>query len=109
LESVRKTVGDDVLIAVDVNNKWDLHKALECAPALERFDVAWLEEPLYPFDVAGHAKLAASINTPLLHGENIYECTLKRYPGDPPGRPYKFIIIHKCLINYDIQKCFNSD
>ena len=37
------------------------------------FYVAWLEEPLYPFDVHGHAELAASITTPLLHGENLYE------------------------------------
>jgi L-alanine-DL-glutamate epimerase-like enolase superfamily enzyme len=52
---------------------WDLQTALRCAPALADFDVAWLEEPLYPFDVRGHAELAAAITTPLLHGENLYE------------------------------------
>jgi len=73
LEIVRASVGDDLLIAVDVNNRWDLHKALVCAPYLIDVDSAWLEEPLHPFDVAGHAELAAAIETPLLHGENIYD------------------------------------
>ena len=71
LEAVRHAVGPDVLVATDVNNRWDLQTALKCAPALADFDIAWLEEPLYPFDVDGHAALSAAIDTPLLHGENI--------------------------------------
>jgi L-alanine-DL-glutamate epimerase-like enolase superfamily enzyme len=73
LAAVRRAVGDEVEIATDVNNRWDLQTALKCAPALADFDIAWLEEPLYPFDVLGHAELGAAIATPLLHGENIYE------------------------------------
>ena len=73
LETVRRTLGDDIMIATDANNRWDLPTALRCAPALADFDVAWLEEPLYPFDVRGHAELAARIRTPLLHGENLYD------------------------------------
>ncbi len=73
LEAVRKAVGDEFLVAVDVNNRWNIDTALKCAPTLEDFDIAWLEEPLYPFDVRGHAELGAAITTPLLHGENIYD------------------------------------
>ena len=73
LESVRKAVGDEIAIATDVNNRWDLQTALQCAPILADYDIAWLEEPLYPFDVQGHAELATAIETPLLHGENIYD------------------------------------
>ncbi|HCL27390.1 MAG TPA: hypothetical protein DIC52_03005 [Candidatus Latescibacteria bacterium] len=47
-----------------------LPKALQRALTLVKFDIAWLEEPLYPFDVRGHAELAAAITTPLLHGDN---------------------------------------
>lgn len=71
LEAVRKAVGAELLIAVDVNSRWDLPTALACAPALADFGIAWLEEPLHPFDVRGHAQLAAAIDTPLLHGESI--------------------------------------
>ncbi len=73
LEAVRGALGDNIMIATDANNRWDLQTALQCAPALADLDVAWLEEPLYPFDVPGHAELAASIETPLLHGENLYD------------------------------------
>ena len=73
LEAVRREVGPRVLVATDVNNRWDLQTALKYAPALADFDVAWLEEPLYPFDVSGHARLGAAIDTPLLHGEIIYD------------------------------------
>jgi len=73
LEAVRKAVGDKVTVATDVNNRWDVQIALKCAPVLADFDVAWLEEPLYPFDVRGHAELGAAINIPLLHGENLYD------------------------------------
>ena len=73
LEAVRKATGSEIQIATDVNGRWDLQTSLKCAPALSDFDIAWLEEPLYPFDVQGHAELAAEIKTPLLHGENIYD------------------------------------
>jgi len=78
LEAARLAVGDEVQVATDVNNRWDLQTALKCAPALADFDVVWLEEPLYPFDVCGHAELGATISTPLLHGENIYEALMFR-------------------------------
>lgn len=73
LEAVRQAVGPEVQVASDVNNRWDLQAALKRAPALVDLDIAWLEEPLYPFDVPGHAALGAAIDTPLLHGENIYD------------------------------------
>jgi len=73
LAALRSRFGTEVLIATDANNRWDRQTALQRAPALADFAVAWLEEPLYPFDVRGLAELAASITTPLLHGENLYE------------------------------------
>ncbi len=69
LSAVRARLGDDAIVATDANNRWDLQTALRRAPSLVEFDIAWLEEPLYPFDVRGHAELAAAIKTPLLHGE----------------------------------------
>jgi len=73
LEAVRRAVGPGVAIATDANSRWGLQTALQRAPRLADFDVAWLEEPLYPFDVRGHAELAAAIGTPLLHGESLCE------------------------------------
>ncbi len=73
LEAVRRAVGAEVIVATDVNNRWDLQTALRCAPSLAELGVAWLEEPLYPFDIRGHAELGEAIYTPLLHGENLYD------------------------------------
>ena len=75
LSAVRARLGDDAIVTTDANNRWDLQTALRRAPSLVEFDIAWLEEPLYPFDVRGHAELAAAIKTPLLHGEKTLRAT----------------------------------
>ena len=46
-----------VKLMVDVNTVWDLKTALVWGRRLEEFDVAWLEEPMHPFDVRAHAEL----------------------------------------------------
>jgi L-alanine-DL-glutamate epimerase-like enolase superfamily enzyme len=66
----REVLGDDALLALDANNAWD--SAAEALPACRRFaehDVWWIEEPLYPDDVAGHAALARDLETPIATGE----------------------------------------
>ncbi len=78
LKAVRDALGPGFLVATDVNNKWDLRTALDRAPILADFDIAWLEEPLYPFDIPGHAALASAIETPVLHGENLYDPVMFR-------------------------------
>jgi galactonate dehydratase len=44
--------------------------AIAMARELDARNARWLECPLYPEDVAGHAALAASITTPLALGES---------------------------------------
>jgi galactonate dehydratase len=44
--------------------------AVEMARELDARNARWLECPLYPEDVAGHAALAAAITTPLALGES---------------------------------------
>jgi L-alanine-DL-glutamate epimerase-like enolase superfamily enzyme len=45
LRALRRLIGEGML-AVDVNQGWSLAQALEQAPPLEEFALAWLEEPL---------------------------------------------------------------
>ena len=45
LAALRRLVGEG-LLAADVNQGWTIAQALELAPQLERFDLAWLEEPI---------------------------------------------------------------
>jgi len=72
VKAVRKALGDSIAIMTDVNCAWSLGTARYWGNKLAELDVAWLEEPLHPFDVKGHADLARSIPVPLAVGETIY-------------------------------------
>ncbi|HWE62652.1 MAG TPA: mandelate racemase/muconate lactonizing enzyme family protein [Chloroflexota bacterium] len=72
LAALRATLGPDRLLLVDANMGWTLAEATRRVRDLERHDVYWLEEPLIPEDVAGHAALARSSPVPIAAGENLY-------------------------------------
>ena len=72
VEAVRKKLGPEVRLMVDVNQKWDLHTAMTFGKKLEAYDVFWVEEPLHPDDIKGHAKLAQELNPPIALGEHVY-------------------------------------
>jgi L-alanine-DL-glutamate epimerase-like enolase superfamily enzyme len=66
----REVLGDERLLALDANNAWP--DAAAALPAIRRFaehDPWWIEEPLMPDDVAGHARLASQLEMPVATGE----------------------------------------
>jgi len=69
---VRKAIGDDVSLMLDVNQTWDLNTALVWGKRLEEFHIGWLEEPLHPEDIRSHRILAKELNIPIALGEHIY-------------------------------------
>jgi L-alanine-DL-glutamate epimerase-like enolase superfamily enzyme len=69
---VREAIGDSVVLMVDVNQRWDLITARRALPALAELDVRWLEEPLHPDDIEGHAALARTSQVPIALGEHVY-------------------------------------
>ncbi|TAH37216.1 MAG: mandelate racemase/muconate lactonizing enzyme family protein [Planctomycetota bacterium] len=70
--AVRKALGPKVRIMTDVNCAWNLATARAWGAKLADLDVFWLEEPMLPEDVKGHAELARSIPVPIAVGETIY-------------------------------------
>ncbi len=71
LAIARRVVGPDVRIAVDANQRWDRDEAIDWIRDLQRFDLAWVEEPTNPDDVLAHAAIAAAIApTPVATGEH---------------------------------------
>ena len=57
-------------LALDANNAWRWpHDAIRFARAVEDCDIWWLEEPLSPDDIAGHAEIARTLETPVATGE----------------------------------------
>ena len=69
VEVMRKHLGDEVPLMVDVNQQWDRITALRMGRVLEQYQLEWIEEPLDAHDVAGHAALAAQLDTPIGTGE----------------------------------------
>ena len=71
LRIARETVGPDIRIAIDANQRWDRDEAIDWIRDLTRFDLAWVEEPTNPDDVLAHAAIAAAIApTPVATGEH---------------------------------------
>ncbi|WP_194208479.1 mandelate racemase/muconate lactonizing enzyme family protein [Superficieibacter sp. 1612_C1] len=67
--AIRKHLGDDVPLMVDVNQQWDRTTALRMGRILEQFNLQWIEEPLDAWDVEGHRMLSSQLDTPIGTGE----------------------------------------
>ena len=57
IAAMRKFLGPDKKLMVDVNMKWSVEKALRAARAFEKYDLYWMEEPTIPDDVEGHRRI----------------------------------------------------
>lgn len=71
IAAVRNEISDASLL-VDANQGWDLAEAARRAHAFETYGVAWLEEPLVPEDVDGHAELQRQTTIPIAVGETLF-------------------------------------
>ena len=69
LDELRGRVGGAELM-VDALWRFDLARAVRIGRRLDERGAAWFEAPLKPEDVAGHARLAATIETPVALGES---------------------------------------
>ena len=68
--TVRRMIGDEPLLMLDMNAAYDLPDCIEFAHAVEPHRIFWLEEPLHWYlQPADFAKLAAATPIPLAHGE----------------------------------------
>jgi L-alanine-DL-glutamate epimerase-like enolase superfamily enzyme len=66
----RETIGPDARLALDANNAWrSADDAVRFGRAVEVYQPWWLEEPLSPDDLAGHAAIARQLPIPIATGE----------------------------------------
>jgi mandelate racemase len=72
VRAVRRAVGDDVLLMLDFNQGLTPAEAMRRCRALDGEGVTWIEEPIAYDDLAGNARLAREIATPIQIGENFY-------------------------------------
>ncbi|XVU21696.1 enolase C-terminal domain-like protein [Actinoplanes sp. CA-054009] len=67
----RQVVGDDIRIAVDANQRWDVAEAIDWMAALAPYDPWWIEEPTSPDDILGHAAIRRGAGVPVATGEHV--------------------------------------
>jgi L-alanine-DL-glutamate epimerase-like enolase superfamily enzyme len=71
IEAARKAAGPDTPIMVDCNCPWTVAEAIAMAHKLQKFNLTWLEEPVWPpEDHAGLARVQAQGGIPTAAGEN---------------------------------------
>ena len=75
VRAVRATFGDDLLLQVDANAAYGVGDAAHLAQ-LDQFGLLLVEQPLPPDDIAGHAVLAAQMDTPICLDESITSARL---------------------------------
>ena len=70
LQTIREAIGPQVKLAADAYMGWDIGYAVPMCRMLEPLNLAWIEEPVLPDDVAGYAALRRSTSIPISGGEH---------------------------------------
>jgi L-alanine-DL-glutamate epimerase-like enolase superfamily enzyme len=63
--AVRKALGPQAKLMVDVNCAWSPSFAIEMGRALEPYNLYWIEEPVATDDIDGSARVADALATPI--------------------------------------------
>lgn len=68
----RGILGPDAFLALDIYMAWDVPYTLRMYDRLEKYGIAWLEEPVLPDDYAGYREIRRRVNTMVTGGEHEY-------------------------------------
>jgi L-alanine-DL-glutamate epimerase-like enolase superfamily enzyme len=71
LAAMREHLGAEFPLMIDANMRWTVDEAIRAARAFAPYDPLWLEEPIVPDDVAGHARVLREGGLPIAAGENL--------------------------------------
>jgi L-fuconate dehydratase len=58
---VREEIGPNRRLMIDANQVWEVDQAIDWLRPLAQFDPWWIEEPVSPDDILGHAKVARAV------------------------------------------------
>src|SRR6185503_4482721 len=67
--SLRKALGTEIGLMVDINQGYTARAALMAARHMEAADLLWMEEPVAPEDLPGYRAVAAASSIPIAGGE----------------------------------------
>ena len=70
IKACRMAIGPNIPLFLDANNAWiDAPSAIKAIRRFQEYEPGWIEEPLMPDDINGHAAIAAEVATPVATGE----------------------------------------
>lgn len=72
VRAVRDAIGPDIKLMADANQGKTESEAIRLGRMLEEFNLTWFEEPLPAWDLAGLARVAQALDTPIASGETEY-------------------------------------
>ena len=70
--AVRKAIGPDIDLCIDLHARYDVPSACRIAWEMEPFNLLWLEEPIPAENVDALRQVRARSRTPICVGENLY-------------------------------------
>jgi len=70
IQLIRKEIGNEVVLMVDANSGYSVNDSIKIGRMLEKYEVAWFEEPITPDNLPGYAKIADSLDIPIAAGES---------------------------------------
>ena len=70
LQTIREAIGPEVKLAADAYMGWDIAYGVSMCRLLEPLQLAWIEEPVIPDDIAGYAAIRRSTPIPISGGEH---------------------------------------
>lgn len=68
--AVRRTIGPEILLAVDANHCFSVPNAIRLGRMLDAHDILWFEEPISPEDRKGYIEVTRALDMAVAGGEN---------------------------------------
>lgn len=72
VQEIRHIIGPETKLYIDGNQGCNLTEYLPIFKKMEKYDLAFIEQPLPVWDIGGYQKLCASLETPILIDEGVY-------------------------------------
>jgi L-alanine-DL-glutamate epimerase-like enolase superfamily enzyme len=67
---IRAAIGPDIAMGADVNSAYDAQTAIRVCERIAQYDLAFLEEPVFPDDLDGYERIRRATSIPLACGES---------------------------------------
>lgn len=72
VRAARRVLGDGIALMIDYNQSLEWPEAMRRCQALDDEGLSWIEEPIWADDLAGCARIADAVKTPIQIGENFH-------------------------------------